>query len=116
MVMGTDSDHVSFLGAPFFRQFAVSYNYETNFTMYDQKSPQNVPDRPVNLTNDPNYNFYNSIGLTWDDGAYDGGSPVIDYLLWITQGNASFAVKDWYNTSQVYVTGLEEGTTYRFKV
>jgi len=92
MVMGTESEHVSFLGAPFFRQFAVSYDYETTFTMYDQASSLNVPDRPVNLANDPNYNWYDSVRLTWNDGAYDGGSPVIDYLVWFTQGNASFEV------------------------
>jgi hypothetical protein len=38
-----------------------------------------LPEAPINLFNDPATTTAYQVGLTWSDGAYNGGSPVIDY-------------------------------------
>jgi hypothetical protein len=37
------------------------------------------PDAPLNLQNVPGLTTAFQIGLSWEDGAYDGASSVIDY-------------------------------------
>jgi len=37
------------------------------------------PDVPLNLAEVPGLTTAYQIGLIWEDGAYDGSSPVIDY-------------------------------------
>lgn len=44
------------------------------------------PDAPTDLANVPAITASEQIGLTWNKGAADGGSPVIDYK--ITYGEA----------------------------
>jgi hypothetical protein len=38
-----------------------------------------LPDSPVSLIDVPGTTNANQIGLSWSDGLYNGGSPVIDY-------------------------------------
>jgi len=40
-----------------------------------------VPDAPVSLSNVPSITTAYQIGLTWTEGAYNGGSPVLDYKV-----------------------------------
>jgi hypothetical protein len=40
-----------------------------------------VPDAPVNLARDEATTTTTAIGITWSNGAYNGGLPVIDYRL-----------------------------------
>jgi hypothetical protein len=40
-----------------------------------------VPDRPINLSNVVSQTLATQIGLSWEDGFSDGGTPVINYLL-----------------------------------
>jgi len=44
------------------------------------------PDSPTDLANEPSITNESQIGLSWNEGAYDGGSPVIDYTLSINDG------------------------------
>ena len=37
------------------------------------------PDAPINLANVPEVTTAYQVGLSWQDGAYNGASPVIDY-------------------------------------
>lgn len=39
------------------------------------------PDSPLNLANDDSVTNENQIGLTWQEGLANGGSPVIDYRI-----------------------------------
>lgn len=39
------------------------------------------PDAPLNLANDASTTTSSQIGLTWQEGAENGGSSVIDYSL-----------------------------------
>jgi hypothetical protein len=40
-----------------------------------------VPDAPVSLLRDEATTTTTAIGITWSNGAYNGGLPVIDYRL-----------------------------------
>lgn len=40
-----------------------------------------MPDAPLNLVNVPGHTTGFQIGLDWIEGAYNGGSPVLDYRI-----------------------------------
>jgi hypothetical protein len=40
-----------------------------------------IPDAPISVANIESITSAYQIGLNWLDGAYDGGSPVIDYTI-----------------------------------
>jgi hypothetical protein len=40
-----------------------------------------VADPPVNLANVPSITTAYQIGITWQDGAYNGGTPILDYRV-----------------------------------
>jgi hypothetical protein len=40
-----------------------------------------IPDAPINLSNVPEVTTAYQIGLSWNESPYDGGSPVIDFML-----------------------------------
>lgn len=77
-----------------------------------------LPDAPVNLVHVPSETTAYQVSLTWEEGAYNGASPVIDYQVSFTEVSA--------NSLQVFssgllvtaetVTGLTPGLTYRFAV
>lgn len=45
-----------------------------------------VPDSPVNLQNDGSTTDDIKIRFTWEEGAHDGGTPVIDYSIYYDEG------------------------------
>lgn len=45
------------------------------------------PDAPLNVVNNPSYTAATQIGLTWENGLADGGTPVIDYRVSYDQGS-----------------------------
>lgn len=76
------------------------------------------PDAPINLQNDPLVTSAYQVGLDWSDGAYNGGSPIIDYkILFREIGAQSFNVfSDTTAQQSETVTGLTPGRTYDFQV
>lgn len=56
--------------------------------------------------------------MTWADGAFDGGSVVIDYRIWYTTSDSStFQVLESAILTQAHTAvSLTTGTTYKFKV
>lgn len=80
-----------------------------------------VPDPPVNLSNVPELTTATQIGLVWEDGAFDGGKPVLDYKLYWDRGEGLaypvYEVLQQGITSQSYIaTGLTTGLVYSFKL
>jgi hypothetical protein len=77
-----------------------------------------LPDAPINLVNDPATTTTYQVGLTWSDGAYNGGSPVIDYQVSFTEESSNtfaiFAIG--IATQSTTVTGLTPGVSYKFIV
>lgn len=41
---------------------------------------------PINLRNVPSLTDKDSIGLMWEDGLEDGGTEVLDYLVYYDNG------------------------------
>ena len=75
------------------------------------------PDAPQTLSNNVQVTSMSQIGLTWYEGASNGGSPVIDYRLWYTYGSLSSSVLASGITTTSYIaTSLTAGITYTFKV
>jgi hypothetical protein len=48
-----------------------------------------LPNAPINLVNDPTKTTAYQVGFSWSDGAYNGGSPVIDYQVSFTEQSSS---------------------------
>ena len=77
-----------------------------------------LPDAPINLANVPAVTTANQVGLTWQEGPYNGGAPVIDYQVSFTEvaTNSYTVFSDGLLTTSETVTGLTPGVTYRFVV
>lgn len=78
-----------------------------------------TPDPPLNVVNIPGITTAYQVGLSWNDGVYDGGSPILDYLisyrLSTDTGDYTIFATDWI-PRQGTVTGLTAGLTYTFVV
>lgn len=76
-----------------------------------------VPDAPLNLIGVESLTNGVQIGLTWQIGAFEGGTEVIDYRLWSDQAKGSYIViaENILGTDFI-VTSLTTGSTYEFKV
>lgn len=52
-----------------------------------------LPDAPLNLVEVPGLTTGYQVGLVWNDGVYDGASPVIDYQVSYKQaGSNSYTI------------------------
>ena len=59
------------------------------------------------------------IGITWQDGDYNGGTPILDYRVWYKLQSSSdpFSLfSDTVPTAEVVVTGPTAGTMYQIYV
>jgi hypothetical protein len=56
-----------------------------------------APDVPINFADVPSITTSSKIGLSWEEGASNGGTPVIDYRILYKKGTESY---------RVLVTGL----------
>jgi hypothetical protein len=77
-----------------------------------------LPDAPTSLADVPATTSSTQVGLSWSDGAYNGGSAVIDYQVSFTEASSdTYSVFASGITSQTAtVTGLTAGTSYKFIV
>jgi hypothetical protein len=75
------------------------------------------PDKPINFQNDPAVTTGSQIGLTWEEGAMNGGSPVIDYKISYTTGTDPYVTLDSGIISLDYTAiNLIAGQLYKFKI
>jgi len=74
-----------------------------------------IPDAPLLLSNVEAVTTAYQVGLSWDEGTYNGGSPVIDYRVSFTDATDYTIFQDGITATQVTVTGLTPGVTYSFK-
>jgi len=76
-----------------------------------------VPDAPTNVLRDEVQTTTSQIGLTWTDGANNGGSQIIDYRVSFDQGTGNWIVLQTGITTKAYIkTALQQGTRYTFRV
>jgi cellulose 1,4-beta-cellobiosidase len=76
------------------------------------------PDAPLNLQNAPSVTTAYQVSLTWDEGAYNGASPVIDYqVMYAVSPSTTYILFGSGTTAtSLTVTGLTPGTIYNFVV
>lgn len=77
------------------------------------------PDQPITVQENLEPKSGTSIGMTWAEGATNGGSEVIDYRVSYDQGTGteSFSILADQLTVKSYIaTGLSPGLTYTFKI
>jgi hypothetical protein len=77
-----------------------------------------VPDAPVNLANDPSITDTNQIGLIWSEGTFNGGSPVIDYTVSLSE-ESSEQFTDYVTGvvgTSTTVADLTDNKSYKFYV
>lgn len=75
------------------------------------------PDAPVNLAEDGAARTKSSLGLTWEDPVFNGGTQIIDYQVSIAPLGGSFSVVATGLTNRQYTAiGLDFGAIYEFKV
>jgi hypothetical protein len=76
---------------------------------------QLVPDAPISLANNKAVTDAFKIGLTWKDGASNGGSPVLDYTVYYSiDGGSLKAFEPVTVTSFVTTVELVPGGIYVF--
>jgi titin len=54
--------------------------------------------------------------LTWDAPTFDGGSEVIDYIVWYDNAEDIYQDLAFVTDTTYIATGLDQGSTYKFKV
>jgi len=77
-----------------------------------------IPDAPINLANDAEVTSAYQVGLSWNEGVYNGGSSVIDYQVSFAEVTSSeYAIfASGIITTSITVTSLTPGVTYKFVV
>lgn len=94
-----------------------AFGYSTTFSNEVTILQAQVPDAPVTLANNAAVTASTQVGLTWSAGAFNGGSPIIDYKLSYDQGTGTWTqFADGITTTSYTVTGLTPDTVYAFKV
>jgi hypothetical protein len=76
------------------------------------------PDAPVTLIEVYAERSATSLGLSWDEGVENGGSPVIDYTVNYAVGTFGSYVELMSGVllTEYTATGLTSGETYSFKI
>lgn len=76
------------------------------------------PDEPINLANNLEVTWGSTIGLTWDEGDQNGGTPVVDYtVMSLASGSDTYIERQvGVESTSITLEGFNLGTTYTFKV
>ena len=72
-----------------------------------------VPDAPTNLAKDIANSNKDQITFTWDEAAFNGGKPVLDFKIWWDNASGSF-VELITVTETTFTTAVTPGLTYQF--
>lgn len=78
-----------------------------------------IPDAPINLRNLARVTNAYTVGIAWEKGLNEGGTPVIDYVLSYDQGTEEayyIILADEITELEYTVTNLDPGVYYNFKV
>jgi hypothetical protein len=76
------------------------------------------PDKPLNVVEVYSERTATSLGVSWDEGSQNGGSPVIDYTVSYAEGvDGTFSVlQSGVLDTTFTAVSLSPGVTYLFKV
>ena len=75
------------------------------------------PDPPVNLQEYLPDRTISTLGITWSNGAFNGGDVILDYRISIADESGVYSyLADGLTSAHYTATGLNYGTVYSFKV
>lgn len=74
------------------------------------------PDAPLNLANKPDDTNSNQISITWQQGLFAGGSPVLDYKISYDQASGNWVEVTTLTDTTYTLNGLTPGDTYAIVV
>ena len=74
------------------------------------------PDAPINLVEDLAQRSATTLGLTWEDGAANGGGEIFAYTINQSIEGGAYTVLYSVTQKSVVISGLTFGTSYKFKV
>jgi hypothetical protein len=69
-----------------------AFGFSTAFSNTVEILTAILPDAPINVANNALVTRAGKIGLSWQQGAYDGGSPIIDYRISMKKSPAEYSV------------------------
>ena len=78
-----------------------------------------APSAPSNLANNPLVTSSTKIGLTWSTPSFVGGSTVTSYIVQFDNGSGGssfYTLASGITLTSYTASGLQQGTTYQFKV
>jgi titin len=94
-----------------------AFGFSTTFSNEATIRAASLPDAPVQFYNNIAVTASGTIGLTWSPGAYDGGSPVIDYRISYHAGSDPYVVLTTGVTASFYTaSSLTANLIYTFKI
>jgi hypothetical protein len=98
----------------------LAYNLYGESTVSDEGNGAVIityTDPAIDLTETVSARTASTITFTWSDGDANGGSPIIDYRVSYDQGTDEYVDLATSVVNKEYTaTGLNYGTTYKFKV
>lgn len=75
------------------------------------------PDPPINLQEVLSGRTISTLGLSWQQGVFNGGDTILDYRVSMADESGVYAyIVENLAATQYVATGLQYGTTYSFKV
>ncbi len=76
-----------------------------------------VPSAPINLVEISIVRTKSTLGLTWSDGATNGGLPILDYhVTYVANSSSSIQNITGVNARNYTALALTAGVTYNFRV
>ncbi len=67
-----------------------SFDFSTTYSNEASIRAASLPNAPILIANNVAVTASGIVGLTWSPGAYDGGSPVIDYSISYKLGSGAY--------------------------
>ena len=75
------------------------------------------PDAPINLAVNSDITVGSTVGLTWDEGAQNGGTTVLDYTVYSRSSQETdWSIRSTTVGTSVTLVNFNLGLTYSFKV
>ena len=94
-----------------------AFGFSTNYSNEATIRAASLPNAPILLANNVAVTASGTVGLTWSQGAYDGGSPIIDYRISYHAGSDAYVVlTTGVTTSSFTANTLTNNLIYAFKI
>ncbi len=94
-----------------------AFGFSTTYSNEATIRAASLPNAPILLANNVEVTAAGTVGLTWSPGAYDGGSPVIDYRISYHAGSDAYVVlTTGVTTSSFTASTLTANLIYTFKI